>query len=99
MSVAGTDLSLKIEEAKTRLDAHVRDIVDVESFFTALRESAGALDAWHDPGATGPRPPGHLRAHPRDRVHRLARPVLHLMHARLLDPDGRPSRMRRRREY
>jgi phosphatidylserine/phosphatidylglycerophosphate/cardiolipin synthase-like enzyme len=82
-----------------RPEREVDDLVDPTSWFTALRESAGALDAWHDAGGTGPRPPGHLRVHPRDRVFRLARPALHLMHARLLDPDGRPTRMRRRREY
>jgi phosphatidylserine/phosphatidylglycerophosphate/cardiolipin synthase-like enzyme len=82
-----------------RGEDEVDDLVDPASWFTALRESARAIDAWHDAGATGPRPPGHLRVHPRDRVARLARPLLHLMHARLLDPDGRPSRMRRRREY
>ena len=31
--------------------------------FAALARSAAALDAWHDSGKSGPRPPGHLRRH------------------------------------
>ena len=82
-----------------RAETETDDLVDPATWFDALRESARALDAWHDAGRVGPRPAGHLRVHPRDRVSRLARPLVHLMHARLLDPDGRPRRMSRRDEF
>jgi phosphatidylserine/phosphatidylglycerophosphate/cardiolipin synthase-like enzyme len=78
-----------------RADADVADLVDPEAWFTALRDAAAALDSWHDAGCIGPRPSGHLRRHPRERVSRLARPLLHWVHARLLDPDGRPAHLRR----
>ena len=77
----------------------VDELADPIEWFDALRASARALDAWHDAAATGPRPPGHLRTHPNERVPRIARPLLHAMHARMLDPDGRPRRLRRRGEY
>jgi hypothetical protein len=44
----------------------------------------------------GERPPGHVRRHPRDRVGRLARPLLRAIHAAVLDPDGRPRDLRDR---
>jgi phosphatidylserine/phosphatidylglycerophosphate/cardiolipin synthase-like enzyme len=70
-----------------------------DEWAAALRISASALDAWHAAGGAGPRPPGHLRVHPRDRVPVLLSPVLHFLHAWLLDPDGRPRRLRRRGRY
>ena len=76
----------------------VDDLVDPESWFEALRAGADALDAWHRFG-TGPRPPGHLRVHPFERVrgsHRWGRGLAHRL---LLDPDGRPRSLSRRHEF
>jgi len=75
------------------------DLVDLDAWFAALRDSARALDDWHAHDGNGPRPAGRVRAHPRDRVGVLSRPFLHLLHARLLDPDGRPRHLRRRGRY
>ena len=75
------------------------DLVDPDAWFAALRSSAAALDVWHRGGGAGPRPPGHLRAHPREHVPWLARPLAHWMHAQLLDPDGRPASLRWRRAF
>jgi hypothetical protein len=47
----------------------------------AVEAAAEALDAWHDGGRIGPRPPGPLRRH---------RPTYRLVY----DPDGRPWRDR-----
>jgi phosphatidylserine/phosphatidylglycerophosphate/cardiolipin synthase-like enzyme len=82
-----------------RGDDDVDDLADPARWFEALQASARALDAWHEAGAKGPRPPGHLRVHPRERVHRLVRPLVRVVHARLLDPDGRPDDLRRRRAF
>lgn len=70
------------------------DLVDPVACFEALRESADRLDAWHRGGRRGERPPGHVRHHPRDRVRSPARPLLHALHAAILDPDGRPRGLR-----
>jgi phosphatidylserine/phosphatidylglycerophosphate/cardiolipin synthase-like enzyme len=72
---------------------------DHEKWFAALRDAATALDEWHARGRTGPRPRGRLRVHPRDRVGVAARPFLHRLHSRLLDPDGRPRHLRKRGRY
>lgn len=79
-----------------REDDDTDDLVDPVEWFDALRASARALDAWHAGGCNGPRPPGHLRAHPHDHVGRIGRPLAHAMHAWFLDPDGRPRAVRRR---
>jgi phosphatidylserine/phosphatidylglycerophosphate/cardiolipin synthase-like enzyme len=77
----------------------VDDLVDPVSWFAALREGAEALDAWHRGGERGPRPAGHLREHPHERVPGPRRWGRGFVHAAFLDPDGRPRRMRRRNQY
>ena len=75
------------------------DLRDRDGWLRALSESAARLDAWHAAGEQGERPAGHLRRHPPDHVSRASRPMLHLLHAWLLDPDGRPRALRRAGRY
>jgi phosphatidylserine/phosphatidylglycerophosphate/cardiolipin synthase-like enzyme len=75
------------------------DLDDPVQWFHAFRASAARLDAWHAAGEEQPRPPGHLRAHPPDRVSRWSGPALHFLHAWVLDPDGRPRALRRSGRY
>jgi phosphatidylserine/phosphatidylglycerophosphate/cardiolipin synthase-like enzyme len=82
-----------------RPDDDGADLVDPEEWFVAMRQGAAALDAFYAGGLVGPRPPGHLRVHPREHVPKLARPLVHWIHAHLLDPDGRPGRLRRARAF
>ncbi|MFJ9342146.1 phospholipase D family protein [Streptomyces sp. NPDC101733] len=67
--------------------------------FEAFAASAAALDAWHEGGRDGPRPPGRLRAYrPPDLSHterRFAMPLYRL----LVDPDGRTFGLRRRKAF
>ena len=79
-----------------RDDADDADLVDPLTGLAALRTSALALDRWHDRGGRGSRPPGRLRHHRPDRVGRWARGPALVLHRMLLDPDGRPSALRRR---
>jgi phosphatidylserine/phosphatidylglycerophosphate/cardiolipin synthase-like enzyme len=74
-------------------------LADPADWFATLRRAASELDRWYDGGQVGPRPPGALRVHPRDRVSVAARPLLHFLHAWFLDPDGRPRDMRRSGRY
>jgi phosphatidylserine/phosphatidylglycerophosphate/cardiolipin synthase-like enzyme len=80
-------------------DASADELGDPLRWFETMARSADALDAWCDQGGDGPRPRGHLRRHPRDRVSRVTRPFLHLLHALVLDPDGRPRRLQRSGTY
>jgi phosphatidylserine/phosphatidylglycerophosphate/cardiolipin synthase-like enzyme len=80
-------------------DASDDSLTDPVRWFETLRDSAGAVDHWFDDGEEGARPRGHLRRHPRDVISRAARPFLHVLHALLLDPDGRPRAMRRVGRY
>jgi phosphatidylserine/phosphatidylglycerophosphate/cardiolipin synthase-like enzyme len=75
------------------------DLVDASDWFAALRTGADAIDAWHRGGRRGPRPVGHLRHHPVERVRGVHKVGKHAIHAALLDPDGRPRELRRRGEY
>jgi phosphatidylserine/phosphatidylglycerophosphate/cardiolipin synthase-like enzyme len=77
----------------------VDDLVDPASWFEALRKGANALDSWHRLDGVGERPPGHLREHPFERVRGSRRVGRGLIHATLLDPDGRPKRLRRRNAF
>jgi len=83
--LADTDGSLALDEPELWIDA--------------LTSGAHQLDTWHARSARGARPLGHLRVHPSDRVARRAQPALHLLHAWLLDPDGRPRELRRAGRY
>jgi phosphatidylserine/phosphatidylglycerophosphate/cardiolipin synthase-like enzyme len=62
----------------------------LDEMFEAFSRAAAALEAWHDSGAEGDRPPGQLRPLARMPLGRLTRlwatPLYHLVY----DPDGRP---------
>jgi phosphatidylserine/phosphatidylglycerophosphate/cardiolipin synthase-like enzyme len=87
-----TRLRLTCEHAGLDADA-VDSIVDPKEWFDLLRLRADALDAWHEHGRVGPRPPGHLRRHAQEHASPPERRLLHWVHAGLLDPDGRPAEL------
>jgi phosphatidylserine/phosphatidylglycerophosphate/cardiolipin synthase-like enzyme len=70
------------------------DLIEAGSAFAAVQAGAAALDAWYDGGCQGERPPGRLRSHVPERLHRRdklwAVPVSRLVY----DPDGRAVRDR-----
>ena len=74
-------------------------IVDPLAWFDAFRASAATLDAWHRDSKSGPRPAGHLRVHSAERMPPLTRLAFDLIHRVVLDPDGRPRRLRRAGDY
>ena len=75
------------------------DCVSAEGLAAAFAGSAARLQAWHDGGDHGPRPPGRLvplAMPPVDRLTRLwAWPLYRAVH----DPDGRPRALRRSGEF
>jgi phosphatidylserine/phosphatidylglycerophosphate/cardiolipin synthase-like enzyme len=76
-------------------DADAAALVDPDEWLDAFRRAAAEGDRWHRDSERGPRPSGHVRVHPRDRVRGLRRIPLRAVHALFLDPDGRPLRLRR----
>ena len=72
------------------------DCVDATGMFTAYDESARRLDAWHDGGQVGERPPGRLRRLRPPDLGRLRRTAALAPYLLLHDPDGRPRPLRRR---
>lgn len=91
---------LRLELWREHLDRDSDDgLIDPADAIEAVRSSAAALDAWYAGGRSGPRPPGRLRTHtvgPLPLWQRLlATPVYHA----IVDPDGRPTRLRVRQEH
>jgi phosphatidylserine/phosphatidylglycerophosphate/cardiolipin synthase-like enzyme len=74
-------------------------LCDPLSAFDAFAASAAALDSWHDNGRRGPRPPGRLRTYRPAGLSRTAKTLSTPLHRLLVDPDGRPLRLRRRNAY
>jgi phosphatidylserine/phosphatidylglycerophosphate/cardiolipin synthase-like enzyme len=75
------------------------DLLDPERFVEALTSSARALDAWHAGGRQGPRPRGRLRPHRPDRLSAVTRAWATPLYRLLVDPDGRPIRLRLQRSF
>ena len=75
------------------------DCVDPQGMLRAYAESAAALDAWHDGGKVGPRPAGRLRSLDIPKFNLLTRMLWSPLYRNLVDPDGRPHRIRRHRRF
>jgi phosphatidylserine/phosphatidylglycerophosphate/cardiolipin synthase-like enzyme len=71
------------------------DLLDPERGFHAWRLQAAALDAWHRRGGAGPRPPGRATEHRPGRVRPWAAWWAWPLYRTVVDPDGRPWRLRR----
>ena len=75
------------------------DCVDPVGMFQRYAETACALDAWHEGGRRGPRPPGRLRSLQVPRLRPHARALALPPYLALHDPDGRPRPLRTRDEF
>ena len=75
------------------------DCVDPAGLYDAYAASAARLEAWHQEGRAGERPPGRLRPIPlpplSTTARRLAKIPLEVVH----DPDGRPGPLRGEAQY
>jgi phosphatidylserine/phosphatidylglycerophosphate/cardiolipin synthase-like enzyme len=75
------------------------DLVDGVQGIELLRRAASNLESWYEQGQTGPRPPGQLRPHRPGPVRWWAAWWAQPVHRLLVDPDGRPRRLRRAGEF
>ena len=73
--------------------------VDPDDGFAMMRACADALDAWHESGQVGARPPGRLRTHRPTPLPAVTRPLARVFYRFMSDPDGRRWASRLRRSY
>ena len=66
------------------------------SMVAELESRAAALAAWPDGGRRGPRPPGRLRPHRPEKLSWFTRLWATPVYRAVVDPDGRPLRLRLR---
>ena len=74
-------------------------VLDPARFVDVLNERAAALDAWHEGGKQGARPPGRLREHRAEQLPWFTRLWATPIYRLVDDPDGRPLRMRLRKAF
>ncbi|HEX2309031.1 MAG TPA: phospholipase D-like domain-containing protein [Jatrophihabitantaceae bacterium] len=92
--VFARDLRLRLLREHLDRDDDMADLVDPVAAFEALQRSADELQAWHDGGRSGPRPPGRLRPHVPERLPRRHRVWAVPVYRHVYDPDGRALRDR-----
>ncbi|MFG2769889.1 phospholipase D family protein [Streptomyces sp. NPDC048350] len=85
--------------ARQRAAAGPDALCDPAIAFDAFAEAADALDAWHARGRRGPRPAGRLRRYAVPDLPVAQRLSAAPLHRALIDPDGRPLRLRRRNAF
>jgi phosphatidylserine/phosphatidylglycerophosphate/cardiolipin synthase-like enzyme len=94
--------NLRLELAREHLDrtpGQDADLVDPESAFACFAASAAELQRWHDGGQIGARPPGRLRPYSKPELSRRTLAWATPLYRTVYDPDGRPLRLRRKREF
>lgn len=74
-------------------------LLDPDAVVDSVTASAAALQAWHDGGRRGTRPPGRLRPHEPERLGALTRLWAEPLYRAVYDPDGRSYRDRLRRRW
>lgn len=97
----GRDLRLALhrEHLGRSADDPVDDLIPAASLYAAYADAAAALDRWHDQGGREPRPPGRLRRYRVPHIGPAAGALARLLYPVIADPDGRPRRLRRAREF
>lgn len=93
------DTRLRLAHEHTGGVIDVNEMINPQQWFSALRRSAENLDEWRQNEQRGPRPPGHLRYHTIERINPVQRRLLRWVHSHVLDPDGRPSHLKRTNSF
>ena len=99
--VFARDLRLRLAREHTDRDpsgAEDADLLDPAAFVATLEAAAEALDAWYAGGRVGPRPRGRLRRHEPEQLTRATRLWATPIYRLVDDPDGRPLKLRLRKE-
>ncbi|GAA4837216.1 phospholipase D family protein [Garicola koreensis] len=75
------------------------DLIDPTQAAQVIRDSAEALDLWHEGGQVGSRPPGRLRRHDLQQGSAWQLALASPLYRTMFDPDGRPVRRRLTRRF
>ncbi|HEX6248286.1 MAG TPA: phospholipase D-like domain-containing protein, partial [Nocardioidaceae bacterium] len=76
-----------------------RGLLDPDEAVEAVRSTAAALDTWYAGGCSGVRPPGRLRSHEGGHPSGWRRWLAAPAYRAVVDPDGRPPRMKLHGRY
>jgi phosphatidylserine/phosphatidylglycerophosphate/cardiolipin synthase-like enzyme len=96
--VFARELRLRLwREHLGRADGDDADLLDPVAGFETWRAAAARLQAWHDGGQRGPRPPGRILPHRVELAALLKKGWVPPLYRLAIDPDGRPARLRRGR--
>jgi phosphatidylserine/phosphatidylglycerophosphate/cardiolipin synthase-like enzyme len=74
-------------------------LLDARGGFERWRDTAEAVDAWHDGGERGRRPSGRIRRHRPRPVAAWQRAWAWPIYRTVVDPDGRPRALRRSHRF
>ncbi len=96
-TMRGRHLRVSLAEEHLGAAAAGHDLDDPVEWFEAFRDAASNLDAWHEGGCVGPRPPGQLRTYHQPALPVLTRAWATALYGLFYDPDGRSLRQRARR--
>ena len=99
LTLAAEHLDRLDEVASGELREVMADCVDPAGLYDAYAASAARLEAWHEGGRVGERPPGRLRPIPLPPLSKPARLLAKLPLEVIHDPDGRPGPLRGKTEY
>jgi phosphatidylserine/phosphatidylglycerophosphate/cardiolipin synthase-like enzyme len=92
----GRDLRLRLHrEHLDRADGDDADLHDAAGLFEAYADAARRLDAWHEAGGRGRRPPGRLRPYRAPTLRPWTAVCAQQLYRVIADPDGRPRELRR----
>jgi phosphatidylserine/phosphatidylglycerophosphate/cardiolipin synthase-like enzyme len=99
LTLAAEHLDRLPEVEERGLHEVMADCVDPAEMYDAYAACAARLQAWHDGGCVGDRPPGRLRPIPLPPLSRLTRMWAKVPLDVLHDPDGRPGPIRGASQY
>jgi phosphatidylserine/phosphatidylglycerophosphate/cardiolipin synthase-like enzyme len=95
LTLAAEHLDREVDEDGASLLEVMDDCLDGPGLFAAYAETAAALDAWHERGRVGPRPPGRLRRVEVPELTTLERLAALVPYLTVHDPDGRPGPLKK----